>query len=104
MVEAVDDTQDDEDQPIQATLSDSTAQTEQAATMPTTMADPQALVENGRAFFCSELVAKCFKLCNIMQPTEQASCNFLPVDFATEANSLGERRVSYVDGVQVQPL
>lgn len=40
------------------------------------------LVEEGRAFFCSELVAKCWKVCGIMKPTEQASSNFLPSNFS----------------------
>jgi len=32
--------------------------------------DDDRLVEEGRAFFCSELVAKCWKVCGIMKPTE----------------------------------
>lgn len=31
---------------------------------------PERLVEEGRTFFCSELVAKCWKVCGIMKPTE----------------------------------
>jgi len=41
------------------------------------------LVEEGRAFFCSELVAKCWKVCGVMKPTQQASSNFLPSHFTT---------------------
>ena len=32
--------------------------------------EPARLVEKGRAFFCSELVAKAYKCANIMQPTD----------------------------------
>jgi hypothetical protein len=32
--------------------------------------DDARMVEEGRAFFCSELVAKCWKVCGVMKPTD----------------------------------
>lgn len=42
-------------------------------------------IDKDRTFFCSELVAKAYKMCEIMQPTEMASSNFLPGDFSEKA-------------------
>ena len=41
------------------------------------------LVEEGRPFFCSELVVKAYKLCGIMQQTDQACSNFLPAHLSS---------------------
>ena len=41
------------------------------------------LVEEGRAFFCSELIAKAYKCSKIMEPTEKACSNFLPASFTS---------------------
>ena len=46
------------------------------------------LIEDGRGFFCSELVAKAYKCCGIMQPTDEASSNFWPADLSSNKNSL----------------
>ena len=46
------------------------------------------MVEEGRAFFCSELVAKAYKCCGIMQPTDEACSNFLPGDMTSARNKL----------------
>ena len=46
------------------------------------------LVEEGRAFFCSELVAKCYKVCGIMQQTNEACSNFLPGDMTSTKDKL----------------
>jgi hypothetical protein len=46
------------------------------------------LVEEDRTFFCSELVAKCYKVCGIMAPTDEASSNFLPIDFTSQGTRL----------------
>ena len=54
------------------------------------------MVEEGRGFSCSELVAKCYKVCGIMQETEEASSSFLPSDF-----SYSKQRVRLVDGVSL---
>lgn len=43
------------------------------------------IIEDDRTFFCSELVAKCYKVCNIMQKTDEASSNFLPIDFTSHS-------------------
>jgi hypothetical protein len=55
------------------------------------------LVEEGRAFFCSELVAKCWKVCGVMKPTDQASSNFLPVNF-----SQLKQTVEITEGIDLQ--
>jgi hypothetical protein len=46
------------------------------------------LVQEGRAFFCSELVAKCWKVCGIMKSTDQACSNFLPSSFSEEKQTV----------------
>ena len=56
------------------------------------------LVENGRAFFCSELVVKAFKCCGIMQQTNEACSNFLPGDMSSAKN-----RLNLVDGATLGP-
>ena len=47
-------------------------------------------------FFCSELIAKCYKVCGIMKPTDEASSNFLPGDFTTQSD-----RLKLVDGAKL---
>ena len=48
----------------------------------------ERLVEEGRAFFCSELVAKAYKCVKIMRQTDNqlnAACsNYLPVHWTSE--------------------
>ena len=46
------------------------------------------LIEDGRAFFCSELVAKAYKTCGIMKQTNEACSNFLPADMSSVKNRL----------------
>jgi hypothetical protein len=46
------------------------------------------LIDEDRTFFCSELVAKCYKVCGIMAPTDEASSNFLPIDFTSQGTRL----------------
>ena len=58
--------------------------------------DSDRLVEQGRAFFCSELVAKCWKVCGLMKPTDEACSNFLPVNFTTQ-----KQTVSMESGVEL---
>ena len=43
------------------------------------------LTEEGRGFFCSELVAKAYKVCGIMSDEimDEASSNFLPGDLSS---------------------
>jgi len=41
------------------------------------------VIDEDRTFFCSELVAKAYKVCGIMLHTEEASANYLPVDFTS---------------------
>jgi len=43
------------------------------------------VVEDDRTFFCSELVAKAFKVCGVMDNSEEACSNFLPSHFSTNA-------------------
>ena len=44
----------------------------------------ERLVEEGRAFFSSELVTKAYKCAEIMQPTAKHSSNFLPVTWTSD--------------------
>jgi hypothetical protein len=46
------------------------------------------MVDKERSFFCSELVAKAYKICGIMSPTEDACSNFLPADFSSQNSKL----------------
>jgi hypothetical protein len=48
----------------------------------------EPIVDKDRTFFCSELVAKAYKVCGVMQPTDEACSNFLPIDFTTESKRL----------------
>ena len=41
------------------------------------------MIDENRQFFCSELVAKIFKVCNIMEDDGSASSNYLPCHFTT---------------------
>lgn len=45
-------------------------------------------IDDDRTFFCSELVAKCYKVCGIMQETKEACSNFFPVDFTSSSKRL----------------
>ena len=45
------------------------------------------LIEQGRAFFCSELVLKAYKCVGLILSNEACS-NWLPVDLTSEANRL----------------
>ena len=47
--------------------------------------DPNRLVDKDRTFFCSELIAKVYKVVNIMKPTNEACTNFLPSAFTSAA-------------------
>lgn len=46
------------------------------------------MVDDDRKFFCSELIAKAFKVCGILQETKEASSSFFPVDFTTQSKKL----------------
>ena len=47
-----------------------------------------SFVEQGRGFFCSELVAKAYKYTGIMEPTEDSSSNFNPVHFSSDYQTI----------------
>ena len=47
----------------------------------------ERMVDEDRAFFCSELIAKAYKSCNIMK-TDLAASKFSPGDFSQKVNSL----------------
>lgn len=63
------------------------------------------MIEEGRAFFCSELVAKAYKCCGIMQQTDEACSNFLPGDMTSarqkmnlvEGASLGTEKLIFTE-------
>lgn len=54
------------------------------------------LIEDGRAFFCSELVVKAYKCCGILQQTDEACSNFLPSDLTSIKD-----RLQLVDGASL---
>jgi hypothetical protein len=54
-----------------------------------------------RKFFCSELVAKCFKVCGIMEQTQEASGNFLPADFSQQKDRLKLVNCRFSDQKQI---
>ena len=64
-----------------------------AADDPNSTIGKAKLIEDGRAFFCSELVAKAYKVCGIMRQTNEACTNFLPGDLSSAKN-----RFNLVDG------
>ena len=45
--------------------------------------DGGRMVDEDRAFFCSELIAKAYKECMIMQPSDKASASFNPGHFSS---------------------
>jgi hypothetical protein len=45
------------------------------------------MVDKDRTFFCSELVAKIYKVLGLLE-TELASSNFMPGDFSAKSNKL----------------
>ena len=55
---------------------------------PNSAVEKAKLIEDGRAFFCSELVVKAFKCCGILQQTDEACSNFLPGDLSSMKNKL----------------
>ena len=59
-----------------------------------------SLVEEGRAFFCSELVTKAYKVCRILNAAlaNQSCSNFLPCDLTTAKD-----RLILVDGATLGP-
>ena len=50
--------------------------------------DGGRMVDEDRAFFCSELIAKAYKECMIMEPTDAASASFNPGDFSQRSNKI----------------
>ena len=50
-------------------------------------ANSQQAIEEGRKFFCSELIAKCYKECNISPPSTTHSSSINPSDFAERAKN-----------------
>ena len=54
----------------------------------TSEAGAKLAIQEGRAFFCSELVAKAYKVCGIMQQTDEACSNFLPGDLTEQKDRL----------------
>ena len=66
----------------------SLSQSEEYGTIIDEQPENVRLVEEGRAFFCSELVAKCWKVCGLMKPTDQASSNFLPSHFTSQKQTI----------------
>lgn len=58
----------------------------------------QSLIEDGRAFFCSELVMKAYKVCGILQQTNDSCSNWLPGDLASDKN-----KINLVDNVSLGP-
>ena len=48
------------------------------------------LTEEGRGYFCSELVVKAYKVCGILSDElmEAASSNFLPGDWSSDKDSI----------------
>jgi hypothetical protein len=58
----------------------------------------EKLIDEDRAFFCSELVVKTLKVCGMMAETKEASSNFLPGDFTEAAN-----KIKLVEGAHFGP-
>jgi len=46
--------------------------------------EKKGYIDEDRTFFCSELVAKTFKVCGIMENTEGSCANFFPGHFGSE--------------------
>ena len=48
----------------------------------------ELVVEEERKFFCSELIAKAFKVCKIMEDNGEACSNYLPSNFSSKKFTL----------------
>lgn len=59
----------------------------------------QLPIEQGRKFFCSELVAKCFKECGISPQSNVHSSTINPGDFS----STSARPITLVDNAKLGP-
>eukprot|EP00351_Strombidinopsis_sp_SopsisLIS2011_P001418 CAMPEP_0116882866 /NCGR_PEP_ID=MMETSP0463-20121206/15269_1 /TAXON_ID=181622 /ORGANISM="Strombidinopsis sp, Strain SopsisLIS2011" /LENGTH=84 /DNA_ID=CAMNT_0004536821 /DNA_START=982 /DNA_END=1236 /DNA_ORIENTATION=+ len=46
------------------------------------------LVEDNRTFFCSELIAKSYKVLGIMEETDMSSAKFMPGSFSEVSKDL----------------
>ena len=46
------------------------------------------MIEEGRTFYCSELVIKIYKVCGILEPTEESSKNFYPHHLSSNSNKV----------------
>ena len=58
------------------------------------------MTEEGRAYFCSELVTKAFKVCGLLDESmlSQACSNFLPADWSSDKNS-----IKLINGAKLGP-
>jgi len=48
------------------------------------MEEGDGIIAEDRTFFCSELIAKTFKVCGIMKDVDNASSNYLPGHFGSD--------------------
>ena len=48
----------------------------------------QKYFEEGRTFYCSELVIKIYKICGILEPTEESCKNFWPSHLSSNSNKI----------------
>jgi len=56
-------------------------------------------VDDNRTFFCSELVAKAFKIIGVLKDDGQSSTQFLPGHFSSK----GDQSLKLCDGVKIGP-
>ena len=60
--------------------------------------ESKPVVKKGREFFCSELVAKCYKVCGIMENNKKSSSSYWPHNFATK-----EFTLPLLEEVEIKP-
>ena len=58
------------------------------------------LTEEGRAYFCSELIVKAYKVCGLLNENilDQACSNFLPGDWGSNKNC-----IQLINGAKLGP-
>ena len=60
--------------------------------------DLRIFVEEGRTFFCSELIAKAYKVLGIIEDDEKACCNYFPSSFSAKKCDL-----KFINGRYLEP-
>ena len=62
------------------------------------MKEKNLLVSTDRQFFCSELVAKVYKICGLTKPSDISCSSYLPSNFASKHFT-----IPFMGGIMISP-